>query len=57
MFEDDEQERFDRLWYVEIKHGRIAQIVFLGQITTWNVIHMPGYIDYYGDSFSSLPNV
>eukprot|EP00984_Skeletonema_dohrnii_P001023 scaffold323_cov74-Skeletonema_dohrnii-CCMP3373.AAC.7 len=28
---DCSQERFDRLRYVEIKHGRIAQLAFLGQ--------------------------
>ncbi|KAL3774546.1 hypothetical protein ACHAWO_003997 [Cyclotella atomus] len=31
---DCTQERFDRLRYVEIKHGRIAQLAFLGQIVT-----------------------
>ena len=31
---DVSQERFDRLRYVEIKHGRISQLAFLGQITT-----------------------
>eukprot|EP00585_Thalassiosira_rotula_P006515 CAMPEP_0196158814 /NCGR_PEP_ID=MMETSP0910-20130528/45998_1 /TAXON_ID=49265 /ORGANISM="Thalassiosira rotula, Strain GSO102" /LENGTH=132 /DNA_ID=CAMNT_0041423725 /DNA_START=104 /DNA_END=502 /DNA_ORIENTATION=+ len=31
---DVTQERFDRLRYVEIKHGRICQLAFLGQIET-----------------------
>ena len=43
---DVTQERFDRLRYVEIKHGRIAQLAFLGQIVTRAGIHLPGNIDY-----------
>ena len=31
---DATEERFDRLRYVEIKHGRICQLAFLGQIVT-----------------------
>merc|ERR1711966_332718 len=53
---DCSQERFDRLRYVEIKHGRIAQLAFLGQITTRAGLHLPGNIDYSGDSFDSFPN-
>ena len=53
---DVSQERFDRLRYVEIKHGRICQLAFLGQIVTRNGIHLPGDIDYAGDSFESFPN-
>ena len=30
MPEDVDQERFDRLRYVEVKHGRICQLDFLG---------------------------
>merc|ERR1711966_251321 len=45
-----------RLRYVEIKHGRIAQLAFLGQIVTRNGIHLSGNIDYAGDSFDSYPN-
>ena len=51
-----DQERFDRLRYVEIKHGRICMLAFLGQITTRAGIYLPGDIDYSGDSFSSYPN-
>jgi len=50
------QARFDRLRYVEIKHGRIAQLAFLGNIITRAGIHIPGNIDTAGDSFDSYPN-
>ncbi len=56
LLDDADQERFDRLRYVEIKHGRICQLAFLGQIVTRNGIHLPGDIDYAGDSFESFPN-
>jgi hypothetical protein len=50
------QTRFDRLRYVEIKHGRICQLAFLGQIVTRAGLHIPGNIDMAGDSFDSYPN-
>jgi hypothetical protein len=53
---DVEEDRFDRLRYVEIKHGRICMLAFLGQITTRAGIHLPGNIDYAGHSFDSYPN-
>ena len=53
---DVTQERFDRLRYVEIKHGRICQLAFLGQVVTRAGIHLPGAINYAGDSFDSYPN-
>ena len=56
MLDDADQDRFDRLRYVEIKHGRIVQLAFLGQIVTRNGIHLSGDIDYSGDSFDSFPN-
>jgi len=51
-----DQEQFDRLRFVEIKHGRICQLAFLGQIVTRNGNHLPGNIDYSGHSFDSFPN-
>jgi hypothetical protein len=51
-----DQTRFDRLRYVEIKHGRICQLAFLGQIVTRAGIHLPGDIDLSGHSFASFPN-
>mmetsp|Transcript_12328 Transcript_12328/g.8637 ORF Transcript_12328/g.8637 Transcript_12328/m.8637 type:complete len:207 (+) Transcript_12328:90-710(+) len=53
---DVDQERFDRLRYVEIKHGRISQLAFLGQITTRAGVYLPGDIDTAGTSFDSIPN-
>ncbi len=44
LLDDADQERFERLRYVELKHGRICQLAFLGQITTRAGIHLPGYI-------------
>ncbi len=55
LLEGKDQDRFDRLRYVEIKHGRIAQLAFLGYITTEYGIRLPGNIDSAGDSFASIP--
>eukprot|EP00568_Trieres_chinensis_P007595 CAMPEP_0183295660 /NCGR_PEP_ID=MMETSP0160_2-20130417/3534_1 /TAXON_ID=2839 ORGANISM="Odontella Sinensis, Strain Grunow 1884" /NCGR_SAMPLE_ID=MMETSP0160_2 /ASSEMBLY_ACC=CAM_ASM_000250 /LENGTH=204 /DNA_ID=CAMNT_0025457179 /DNA_START=34 /DNA_END=648 /DNA_ORIENTATION=- len=56
MLDGADQERFDRLRFVERKHGRIAMLAFLGQITTRAGFHLPGDIDYAGHSFASYPN-
>ena len=56
MVADGDQEKFDRLRYVEVKHGRICQLAFLGQIVTRNGIHLGGDIDFSGHSFDSYPN-
>ena len=55
LLEDADQERFDRLRYVEVKHGRICQLAFLGQIVTRNGIHLSGDIDMSGNSFDPSP--
>ena len=56
LLDDADQERFDRLRYVEIKHGRISMLAFLGQITTRAGIYLPGDIDSDGTAFSSIGN-
>uniref|UniRef100_A0A7S2EDS0 Plastid light harvesting protein n=1 Tax=Ditylum brightwellii TaxID=49249 RepID=A0A7S2EDS0_9STRA len=56
MLADADQERFDRLRYVELKHGRICQLAFLGQIVTRGGVHLSGSIDQAGHSFDSYPN-
>ena len=54
MLDDADQERFDRLRYVEIKHGRIAMLAVLGHIHTAFGARVPGNIDYSGTSFASI---
>ena len=56
LLDDADQDRFDRLRYVEVKHGRIAQLAFLGNIITRAGIHLPGNIDSAGDTFDSIPD-
>ena len=56
LLADADQEKFDRLRYVELKHGRISQLAFLGNIITRAGVHLPGDIDYSGTSFDSIPN-
>ncbi len=56
LLDDADQERFDRLRYVEVKHGRIAQLAFLGNIITRAGVHLPGSIDSAGTSFDSIPD-
>jgi len=56
LLDDADQDRFDRLRYVEIKHGRVCMLAFLGQIVTRGGVHLSGDIDYAGDSFDSFPN-
>merc|ERR1719232_1318188 len=51
-----DQSRFDRLRYVELKHGRISQLAFLGNIITRAGIHLPGRIASAGDTFDSIGN-
>merc|ERR1712111_50126 len=56
MLNDADQERFDRLRYVELKHGLISQLAFLGNIITRAGIYLPGDIDKSGTAFSSIGN-
>ena len=56
MLKDVDQERFDRLRYVEVKHGLNCQIAFLVQIVTRGGTHLPGDIDFSSRSFDSFPN-
>merc|ERR1712071_32700 len=56
LVSDADQATFDRLRYVELKHGRISMLAFLGQIVTRAGIHLPGAIDLKGDAFDSYPN-
>jgi hypothetical protein len=54
MVYEVDQERFDRLRYVELKHGRIAMLAVAGHIATTAGPHLGGDIDYSGTSFDSI---
>ena len=51
-----DQETFDRLRYVELKHGRVSQLAFVGNLITRAGYHLPGNIDTAGTSFDSIPD-
>jgi len=53
---DGDQEKFDRLRYTEIKHGRISMLAVAGYLTTEAGIRLPGDISYDGTSFSDIPS-
>ena len=54
LVEDGDQEKFDRLRYVEIKHGRICMLGVAGYLTNAAGIYLPGDISYDGTKFSDL---
>lgn len=53
LLKDADQERFDRLRYVETKHGRISMLAILGHLVTSAGIRLPGEIAY-GLPFTSI---
>ena len=55
LLEDADQERFNRLRYVETKHGRISMLAVLGHVVTSAGIRLPGNIDIEGTPFESIP--
>merc|ERR1712117_636828 len=54
--DDADQERFDRLRSVELKHGRISMLAVLGHIVTSAGVRLPGNIDLEGTTFESIPS-
>jgi len=46
LLAEADQERFDRLRYVETKHGRIAMLAILGHLVTSAGIRLPGEIAF-----------
>ncbi|KAK1732932.1 chlorophyll a-b binding domain-containing protein [Skeletonema marinoi] len=50
-----DQETFDRLRYVELKHGRVSQLAFVGNLITRAGYHLPGNITP-DSTFDSYPN-
>lgn len=45
LVEDGDQNKFDRLRYVELKHGRIAMLAVVGYLTTAAGVRFPGAED------------
>jgi hypothetical protein len=56
LVSDGDQEKFDRLRTVEIKHGRISMLAVVGYLVQEAGIRLPGAIDYSGKTFASIPN-
>jgi len=56
LLDDADQERFERLRYVEIKHGRIAMLGFLGNVVTRAGFHWDNQIDLAGHMCKDYPN-
>ena len=54
LLKDADQERFDRLRYVETKHGRISMLAILGHLVTTAGYRLPGEIAF-GLPFSKIP--
>jgi Chlorophyll A-B binding protein len=53
---DGDQAKFDRLRFVELKHGRISMLAVVGYLVQEAGIRLPGDIDLSGTSFSDIPN-
>jgi hypothetical protein len=57
MLSDVDEFRFNRLRYVEIKHGRIAMLAILGHIVTTAGVRLPGYLSTSENiKFEDVPN-
>ena len=54
LLKDADQERFERLRYVEIKHGRISMLAILGHLVTSAGLRFPGDISP-GITYDSVP--
>ncbi len=55
LLNDADQQRFDRLRYVETKHGRISMLAILGHLVTTAGIRLPGEIAF-GIKFADVPS-
>ena len=53
---DGDQENFDRLRLVELKHGRISMLAVVGYLVQEAGVRLPGSIDLSGHKFADIPN-
>ena len=56
LLKDADQERFDRLRYVETKHGRISMLAILGHLVTTAGYRWPGALTLDGLKWSDVPS-
>ena len=54
LVEDGDQTKFDRLRYVELKHGRIAMLAVVGYLVTESGYRLPGDINLSGTAFTDI---
>jgi hypothetical protein len=53
LLADADQAKFEQFRAAELKHGRVCQLAFLGYLTTWSGIRLPGSL---GDvPFADIP--
>ena len=55
LVEDGDEAKFERLRYVEIKHGRIAMLAVVGYLVEASGARLPGLISYDGTTFADVP--
>jgi hypothetical protein len=53
---DGEESKFNRLRFVELKHGRISMLAIVGHLVTTGNVRLPGDIDFHGTSFADIPS-
>ena len=56
LVESGDKAQFDRLRYVELKHGRIAMLAVVGYLVTDAGIRLPGLIAFDGTTFADIPS-
>jgi Chlorophyll A-B binding protein len=56
LVSDGDQEKFDRLRLVELKHGRISMLAVVGYLVQEAGYRLPGNIDLSGLKFADIPN-
>ncbi|GKY96056.1 fucoxanthin chlorophyll a c protein [Mayamaea pseudoterrestris] len=55
LLRNADAQRFNRLRYVELKHGRISMLAIVGHMVTTAGARLGGDIDLHGTSFASIP--
>lgn len=55
LLDDGSEAKFERLRFVELKHGRIAMLAVAGYLTTEAGIRLPGNIAFDGPAFADIP--